>query len=364
MRLLYITNGINGAGGLERILAIKSNYLVDVLGYDVHIIVLNSNEISSFYNFNKKIIFHNLKANGWLIKFHYSYFKSISRLAKKIQPDIITVCDDGLKGFAIPFVTKFKPTLYERHASIYLNTITSNSRIKKVLTHTIMRFCAKFFQKFIVLTEANKLEWNTANTIVIPNFYSFYPKEKSALLNKKVIVVGSHSYNKGYDLLLYSWKEIIKEYQDWNLEIYGKIDDAKTYLNLSKELQLENNVTFFNPTNNIEEKYLDASIFVLSSRSEGFGVVLLEAMACGLPCVSFDCPSGPAEIIKNNEDGFIIPMNDLQKFEGAIKLLMSSFELRNEMGTKAKENVKRFSVNNIMKKWDALYKSLVHENSI
>lgn len=364
MKLLYITNGVSGSGGLERVLAIKTDYLIDVLGYEVHIMVLNTNETSFFYSFNKKIVFHSLNLSGNLIKFHFSYFKQVNRLIKKINPNIVTVCDDGLKGFVVPCVTKFKAIVYERHASIHLNTIASESKWKKVFLSSLMIFLAKKFQKFVVLTESNKLDWDAKNLIVIPNFYSFYPNKSAKLQNKKVIVVGSHSYNKGYDLLLHSWKKISKEFPDWSLEIYGKIDKDKTYLKLSKELKLEESVTFFNPVNNIEEKYLEASIFVLPSRSEGFGMVLLEAMACGLPCVSFDCPSGPADIIRDGEDGFLIPLLELQNFEDKIKLLMDDFSLRKKMGSKAKENVMRFSVENIMKKWDALYKNLVHEDSI
>mgnify|MGYP006198433663 CR=1 FL=1 len=363
MRLLYITNGIKGSGGLERVLSIKTNYLIEVFDYDVHIVVLNNDESSSFYDFNEKIKIHNLDLKDGIVSLYYNYFKGLRNSIKEINPDIVTICDDGFKGFLLPFVLKFKPIVYERHASIELNTIGFN-KLNRILIHKTLRFLANFFDSFIVLTEANKLEWNTKNAIVIPNFYSFYPKESSLLQNKTVIAVGSHSYNKGYDLLLYSWKEITKEFPDWVLEVYGKVDTNETYLKLAKALQIDAKVAFFQPNKEIEQKYIGASVFVLSSRSEGFGMVLLEAMACGVPCVSFNCPSGPGDIIKHGKDGFLVPMLDQDVFQNKVKLLMRHYELRKEMGTQAKENVKRFSVENIMEKWNDLYKSLVNENCI
>ncbi|MCB4234502.1 glycosyltransferase [Kaistella anthropi] len=119
---------------------------------------------------------------------------------------------------------------------------------------------------------------------------------------KKVIAVGSHSYNKGYDLLLTIWQKIENQFPDWTLEIYGKaVDD--TFPNMAKTMGLQQ-VFFHQPSTRIEEKYLESSVFVLPSRSEGFGMVIIEAMACGLPVVSFDCPHG-ADIITNGHDGFL-----------------------------------------------------------
>ncbi len=355
-KLLYITNGIKGAGGLERVLSIKASYLADILDYEVHILTLNNNRDSFFYDFSNKIIHHDISVIGNPLKFYFNYSVGIKKIINKVNPDIISVCDDGLKGFFLPLLVSKTPIIYERHASIKHNT---SNGIKGKITKIIMRYLGSKFDKFVVLTNANKDEWQLANIKVIPNPLSFYPEQTSTLENPKVIVVGTHSYNKGYDLLLQAWEIISKKHTNWSLNIYGKVDTNKTFIKLATQLNLNNSVNFYEPTTKIEEAYLDASILVLSSRTEGFGMVLIEAMACGLPCVSFDCPSGPGDIILNNEDGFLIQPENSTAFAEKIIVLIENEQVRKAMGKKAKQNVKRYLPDNIIAQWDELFKSLL-----
>ena len=112
------------------------------------------------------------------------------------------------------------------------------------------------------------------------------------------------------------------------------------------------------PEKKIEYKYAESSIFVLSSRYEGFGMVLIEAMSFGIPCISFDCNYGPSDIIKNNEDSFLIKNGDEKDFAKKLQLLMKDESLRKEMGEKARKNVERFLPENVVKNWDELFRSL------
>ena len=125
MKLLYITNGINGSGGLERVLAVKASYLADTLGYDVHVLTLNEGHQQPFYKFSANIKFHDIKVVGNPFKYFLSYRAGIRKTLKTIQPHIISVCDDGLKGMLYPILFGKKiPVIYERHASLNLNFIT------------------------------------------------------------------------------------------------------------------------------------------------------------------------------------------------------------------------------------------------
>lgn len=361
MKLLYITNGITGSGGLERVLSIKASKLADDFGYNVHILSLNEHGKLPFYDFSENIVLHSINVEGNPIKYFKEYTSKIKKLLKSVRPDIISVCDDGLKGFIFPILfSKNTPIIYERHASVELNFSSKRLSIfKKKFIHLTMQFFAKRFDAFVVLTKTNKKEWTSSNVRVIPNPISFYPNEVSSLANKLVTAVGTHSFNKGYDLLLQAWINIKLKGYDWHLHIYGKYDHDSRFINMAKEQGLEDSVFFFPPTTNIVNAYQESSIHVLPSRSEGFGMVLIEAMACGVPCVAFDCPNGPSDIISDGEDGYLVEAENIDALANQIINLIKKKELRTKMGCNARENVKRYLPENVVPEWDKLFKELV-----
>ncbi|WP_445738573.1 glycosyltransferase family 4 protein [Mariniflexile sp.] len=363
-KILYITNGISGPGGLERVLSIKASYLAEKFGYKVHIITLNQGGASLFYDFSKKIEYHDIRVDGKIFEYYKKYRKGIKSTIKQIQPDIISVCDDGLKGFFIPYIIgKNCPMIYERHASknIFKNRdqLRFFQNFKFKVLNKLMHFGARKYDAFVVLTNDNLTEWSLNNLKVIPNPLSFYPKAKATLINKKIIAVGNHGFQKGYDRLLLIWKSVINKHPDWQLEVYGKIDKEKKHIKLAEKLEISDNVLFYEPVKNIEVKYKGASIYVLSSRSEGFGMVLIEAMACGLPCVAFDCPCGPKDIITDGEDGFLIQNGNINEFAEKLNALIENQELRFNLSAKARINAKNYLPNVIVPQWDKLFKSLL-----
>jgi len=357
MKLLYITNGITGAGGLERVLSVKASALAEDFGYEVHILTLNEERKDPFYQFTPQIVFHNIEAEGSPLDYIRSYRKGMTAVIKTIAPDIISVCDDGLKGMFIPnFISSRIPVVYESHASQRIGDKGKGMSVIKKLQHRLKQVLARNFKRVVVLTPGNLKEWPGNNTVVIPNPVSFYPAEPATLFNYKVIAVGSHSYNKGYDRLLNIWKQVEAQCSSWTLEIYGKSANG-TYEKMAQELQLQR-VNFHPPYPQIQEKYLESSVFVLPSRSEGFGMVIIEAMACGVPVVSFDCPHGPADIISEGEDGFLIENENTGEFSARLLQLMKERDLRVEMGTTAREHVKRYLPESIVLQWDQLFRNL------
>lgn len=360
MKLLYITNGINGSGGLERVLSVKASALAEDYGYEVCILCLNDAHLNPFYSFSPKIKMLSIVASGNPISYFKQYKQGIQKVVDEFQPVVISVCDDGLKGFFIPQFLKTKAKIiYERHVSKLIEARDGQSLLKKTATKGkwfLMEQLAQRFSKFVVLTEGNKKEWKSLqNMMVIANPLSFYPEESSSLENKKVICVGKISYQKGQDILLEAWNVVHEKHPDWKLELYGKANDA-----FLKVQNLEGkNVFYFPPEKNIEEKYLQSSVYVMSSRFEGFGMVLIEAMACGVPCVSFDCDYGPSDIITDGEDGFLVEKENEMQLADKILFLIENEELRKGFGQKAKENSKRYSVSEIVQQWDDLFKKLV-----
>lgn len=364
MKLLYITNGISGAGGLERVLSVKASYFAEKLDYEVHIITLNENNTSQFFSYSSRIKIHDISLKKNFLLYITAYTTKIKKAVSEIKPDIILVCDDGLKGFFLPIILeKPCPMIYERHVSKIIE-IRKNSnwlqRIKTRVKWKLMNFLASNFDKFVVLTEGNKNEWPLKNLNVIPNPLSFYPNEKADLSAKKIIAVGKQSYQKGYDLLIQAWKLVVSIYPDWNLEIYGTFDSSQQLEKLCKQLQLESTVYFHRPVQDIEKHYLESSIFVLSSRFEGFGMVLIEAMACGVPCVSFNCPYGPGDIINDGIDGLLVENGDIQDLANSIIKLIETPLLRKQMGIQAKENAKKYMQENVCEKWNLLFTSIIN----
>jgi len=361
MKILYITNGIHGAGGLERVLSVKASYLADVLGHEVHIVVLNNKGASLFYTFSAKIQLHQLVVTRNPFRYVWQYIKGMRASVATLKPDVISVCDDGLKGFFLPLLLPKTPIIYERHVSKQMAYGVNPSPLKRLrvgIQLQLMTRMGRTFDKFVVLTQDNLQEWNLPNAVVIANPLSFYPETQAALTNKTVIAVGKHTYQKGFDRLLYSWASILQTQPDWILEIYGKADEKQSLYQLAIQLQIDNSVRFFEPVPDIATRFLASSVFAFSSRFEGFGMVLIEAMACGVPCVSFDCPCGPKDIIRSGEDGFLVPNNNIDDFTQKLLQLIENQDLRNKMGAQAKINVQRYLPEVVVKQWDELFKSL------
>jgi glycosyltransferase involved in cell wall biosynthesis len=368
MKILYVTPRISGEGGLVRVIASKANYFTATLDYEVHILTQNRNESPLFYDFSDKIIMHNMILKGNSVKFLWDYRKSIKKKIEVINPDIVIICD-GLKGYFIPWLIRTKAAvIFETHGSIFLeeNKVNANfaNKLKFEFIYFLKRKAAKNFTKFIVLTEESSKEWNLENMQIIPNPISFKTLEKANLKKKKAIAICRHSYEKGVDRLLLVWQKVIKIHTDWELDIYGESDLNLTYQNMAVDLQISNSINFIEPIHNVREKYNNASVFLMTSRSEGFGLALIEAMACGLPSVAFDCPCGPRAIITNNVDGFLIENDNIDKFSDAVIRLIEDAGLAEKFGTNAIESVKKYDFEEIMGKWNTLFIEITAKDNL
>ncbi|WP_445381951.1 glycosyltransferase family 4 protein [Robiginitalea sp. IMCC43444] len=364
-KLLYITNSIDGAGGLERVLSIKASYLAENNDYEVHIVSLFGNNSKTFYTFSPRIKLHKLNVSNFKLLTYISYFIQIRSFVSNLSPDLISVCDDGIKGFFVPKLLKSKfPIIYERHASIKLHQNEEKPNFfKKVwlnFFYRLMRRLGKDFDYFIVLTKGNLREWPGLNNLrVIPNPLPFNSAILSNHNNKTVICVANHGYQKGIDRLLKIWKIVSTQHDEWKLHIYGKKDQGEKFVEMAKALKIATSVCFYDPVRDIAAKYQESSIYALTSRSEGFGMVLIEAMNHGVPCIAFDCPSGPRDIILSNHDGYLVPDGDIKLFAESLLYLMSNKEIREIIGEKAHQSSKKYLPENICEMWDTLFRSLV-----
>ena len=367
MKLLYIVPSINNEGGVARVLSIKANYLVDNFGHEVHILTQNNGNFPLFYSFSDRIRLHDMILNGNKLNFLWQYKKALFTICKEINPDLILVLDNGLKGYLTPLLLGKKiPIIFEIHGSKFIeeSEIRNSSIFKSVLSvkYRYKDFCIKKFNKVVFLSEASFLEWKLNNGVIIPNPLWFSNEKRASLTAKSAIAVGSHSHEKGLARLLLIWKKVVEIYPEWTLTIYGKAKDNFNLKQLASDLHVSN-VVFCTAVANIDQKYLEASICLNTSRFEGFGMVLIEAMASGLPCIAYDCPCGPRSIIRNNKNGFLIENGNEDSFVRAIGTIIENKNLRMEMGKLAKEDSSKYNVNTILQTWNAFFMEILADRN-
>lgn len=359
-KLLYITTNLQGSGGVSRILSVKLNYLIETYGYIIHVIATNNKSDTFFYDFNDKIVFHKIDIKNFGFRHLLKYKMLFQEIVYEINPDIIINCDNGFKGTLLPYLINTKAVLiYERHGSRQINNFTLVESLKKKFANLILDRSLYKYKAFIVLNDEDGKDWIADNIVVISNPLWFKPPQmQNKSQNKVAIAIGRHSIEKQFDVLIKIWKNVIIQYPDWTLEIYGETDGSRTIEKLVKELNMENHVELHPPIKNIEQVYSNASILLNTSSSEAFGLVIIEAMAFGLPVIAFDNASGPKTIIENERNGMLIKDNDSQAYANKIKELIKNDTLRKAIGENAKDSVKKFNLVGIMKQWHELFQSL------
>ena len=377
LKLVYITPALYMAGGVERVLTLKANYFAEHFGYDITIILTEGKGKPLFYPLSNKIKVINLNIGFeelWtcsFVKKVFVYLKKQRQFKKALTKELMCIRPDitiSLLRREINFINDIKDgsrKIGELHVNRanYRNFEANDSNFIKSLfarfwMHSLVAKLKKL-DRFIVLTEEDKEAWPELKNIrVIPDPLSFLPTKYSELKEKRVIAVGRYVYQKGFDLLLQAWSKIEKLYPDWQLAIFGD-GDRTPYENQMKALGINDNSCHLNgPTSNIQQEYINSSIFVFTSRFEGFGMVLVEAMACGLPVVSFDCPCGPKDIVRDGEDGLLVENGNIDLLASSLSRLMNDETLRQSMSKAGLKNVQRFNIEQIAEQWRLLFESL------
>lgn len=375
-KLVYLTPALYMAGGVERVLTLKANYFAEQYGYDITIILTEGKGKPFFYPLSQKIKVINLDINFeelWNCSFTkkiWVYLKKQHQYKKKVEAELMRLRPDitiSLLRREINFLNDMKDgsrKIGELHVNRanYRNFEASDANfLKNLFAKFWMRSLVSKLRKldhFVVLTHEDRKAWpELTNVTVIPDPLSFVSTQISPLMVKRVIAVGRYVYQKGFDLLLQAWAKIEKNYPEWHLAVYGD-GDRTPYQKQVKQLGIDESRCHLNgSTSNIMQEYVNSSLFVFSSRFEGFGMVLIEAMSCGLPVVSFDCPCGPKDIVSDGEDGLLVESGNIDAFAAGLSRMMADEALRLSMSQAGIQNAKRFYIEKIAECWKSLFES-------
>ena len=208
--------------------------------------------------------------------------------------------------------------------------------------------------RLLLLTQADADAWagdGLTNVGVMPNPLTLRADAASTLGEKVVVSLGRLSFEKGPDLLLESWAAVAERYPDWTLQVFGGGPEEDAVRRQIGELGLEGKVELRGQTQDVAAALLGGSVLALTSRQEGLPTVLVEAMAAGVPCVSFDCAPGVREIITDGEDGLVVTPGNTVEMADALCRLIDDEELRRTMGARARQSVRRYAPEVILERW-------------
>lgn len=377
-KIVFCTPALYSAGGVERVVSYKASFFAEQLGYDVTIIVTEGRGRDSFFLLSDKVKVINFELGFeelWrasFIKKIFLYLTKQQQYKRLLKAELIHIRPDftiSMLRREINFLTEISDgskKIGELHVNRanYRNFEANDSNgFKRLFARCWMRSLVrklKCLDQLVVLTDKSKASWpELSNVTVIPDPIPMpMPLSVSCLHAKRVVTIGRYAYQKGYDLLLQAWAEVEKQYLDWTLDIYG-MGDQTGYRQLMTDTGVDVYRCHLNgPVEDVTKVYQNSSIFVLSSRFEGFGLVLVEAMACGLPVVSFDCPAGPDEIITDGVDGILVPSGDVHVMAEKLMALMADEELRKRLGQQARRSAKRYDMKTIASQWTTLFEKV------
>jgi len=370
MRIVYVTDAFAVWGGIEKVLADKMNVLAGQYRWEVILLTVNQDDLPLTYELHPEIKHLDL---GVMMHQQYQY-QGIRRLIKRLElkrelkaqirqalvelrPEVI-VC---VKLDFVSVLLKLKgeiPLVVESHTLCKSEKMDEVGWTRRLYVWSLKRNIRKA-DAVVALTEGDAADWRRYNNkvCVIPNTVNLNKSCSYASCEQKaVIFVGRFSFQKDIDSLLRIWEIVHQRHLDWRLDIYGEGELKEYYL--SKIQKINADIHLHEPTSDIMEKYREHSILLLTSLYEPFGLVLSEAMSCGLPVVSFDCPYGPADIITDGVDGFLIKDRNIEDFADKVCQLIESEPLRQKMGKSAIGSSQRYQKDGIMQKWINLFEGL------
>lgn len=376
MKLIYCTHSTCNPGGMERVLLNKVTYLSQLPGWEVAVVTTDQHQRPPFYPFPEKVRMTDLginysednekgawkKITGYLRK-RKEHKRKLTALLLKEKPDIVVSLYPSESSF-IPDIKDGSRKVLELHYCKFFRLQYGRRGllgwIDKLRTRQDEQIVRRF-DKFVVLTNEDRGYWgNLPNIEVIPNAAMHVSDAYSDVMNKRVIAVGRLDYQKGFDRLIQAWQLVqhTGKFTDWKLDIFGQGEWQEMLQQMIDKAGLQDSLQIHQPTKQIGEEYVKSDLLVMSSNYEGFPMVMIEAMACGLPVVSFDYKCGPKDIIQPGINGLLVPNGDIQALAYAMMVMMSDEAYRKMLSLNARKVVDTYSEQAVMSQWIRLFTSI------
>lgn len=367
MRITLVISSLS-SGGAERVMSIMANYWAEK-NWTVTLLTFDGGEELPFYELHPRVKHVALGIAGASANVLVAVSNNLRRVRimrefiRQTGPNVVISFFETVNILSILATRKLGIPVI-----VCERTDPASHRLGRVWS--LLRGWSYLFATKIVVQSQDALSYFSHDiqllSRVIPNPVIAPPRCDKVIhvgASKNIAAMGRLSEEKGFDLLLKAFARIAPTYHDWLLIIWGEGNQRKQLEELCDQLGLRERVSFPGRTTNSYEKLREAELFVLSSRFEGFPNVLCEAMSCGLPVISFDCPSGPRNIIRHNVDGILVPANDIEAMAMAMADLMKNDAERKRLSSNAISVIERFSLEKVMSLWNQLLTEVSHQQS-
>lgn len=376
MKVVYCIRALYNPGGMERVLLNKVSYLVGKLQWDITVVTTDQKGRPAFYPFPSQVKMVDLGINyaddnhknpllkiaGYLRR-RRRHRRALTELLMRERPDVVVSLYPSESSF-IPSIDDGSKKVLELHYSKFFRIQYGRKGLLGMIdrwrTHEDEKIVGRF-DRFVVLTNEDRGYWgDLPNMEVIPNAAMRLGDGRSDVMKHRVLAVGRLDYQKGFDRLICAWELVQKsgKYKDWVLDIFGQGEWQGMLQRMIDEKGLQESLRINPPTKTIGKEYASSSLLVMSSNYEGFPMVMIEAMACGVPVVSFDFMCGPKDIIKQGQNGLIVNNGDVEGLADAIMRVMDDESFRKRLSQNALSAVSTYSEEAVMAQWTKLFASL------
>ncbi len=372
MRLMYVTPLLSTRGGIERTLIDKANYLAEKrhevlivtyehegpIAYKLYPSVKHIDLDCHFFNIYRYPLYQRI----WMVLKHKRLFRhKMKCVIDEFYPNTIVVTIPNTENYLcdIISVSGNKPVIIESHLAQGYSVIKRGAT-ERLMYHLFNPLKAiKKADLLISLTDGDATNWHRKGVKiikVIPNPLTLYVEPLSPLkkVEGRIICVGRLTNQKRFDRMIEAFSLIADKYPTWFVDLYGEGEEYNSLMALITHCGLNNRIHIFPTIDSIYLEYQRSQFLVLSSDFEGFGLVIVEAMACGIPVVATDCPYGPSDVIKDGETGLLCKM-EVSSLAEKMEWMMSHDDERQFMGEKAHEVAGQYRKEFVIPQWEQTY---------